>query len=267
MADFVNTIDVLGDDAVADGIINRTIKEFKDDSVLTLGENALYKCTSLETVDFPNVKSAKKNAFSECTSLVNVSLPSLETSNMQLFQNCTRLKSVSLPAHTGPLNYTFMGCSALESIDIPKATYVAGNFIGGSAITKLRLPSVVTAGNGAFRECAKLTMVDLPVCTSIAAYALYNLPSLKTVVLRKNSVCALNDMTALGMPNGRNTAVYIYVPSALIDSYKAAANWSTFADQFRSLEEWTVDGTVTGELSDRIYSVCGDFLCGEAVCG
>jgi hypothetical protein len=41
---------------------------------------------------------------------------------------------------------------------------------------------------------------------------------------------------------------YIYVPADLVDSYKAATNWSTFAAQFRALEDYTVDGTITGEL-------------------
>lgn len=35
---------------------------------------------------------------------------------------------------------------------------------------------------------------------------------------------------------------------ALVDSYKAATNWSTYATQFRALEDYTVDGTITGEL-------------------
>lgn len=43
---------------------------------------------------------------------------------------------------------------------------------------------------------------------------------------------------------------YIYVPRALVDTYKAATNWSTIADQFRALEDYTVDGTITGELDE-----------------
>ena len=43
---------------------------------------------------------------------------------------------------------------------------------------------------------------------------------------------------------------YIYVPSALLATYKAATNWSTYAAQFRGLEDYTVDGTTTGELDE-----------------
>ena len=47
---------------------------------------------------------------------------------------------------------------------------------------------------------------------------------------------------------------YIYVPKALLSDddatkdYRRATNWSTYADQFRALEDYTVDGTITGEL-------------------
>ena len=47
---------------------------------------------------------------------------------------------------------------------------------------------------------------------------------------------------------------YIYVPRALLSDddetkdYRRATNWSTYAAQFRALEDYTVDGTTTGEL-------------------
>ena len=31
---------------------------------------------------------------------------------------------------------------------------------------------------------------------------------------------------------------YIYVPAALVDSYKAASNWSTYANQIRAIEDY-----------------------------
>jgi hypothetical protein len=43
---------------------------------------------------------------------------------------------------------------------------------------------------------------------------------------------------------------YVYVPRSLVDSYKSATNWSTYANQFRALEDYTVDGTITGELDE-----------------
>ena len=41
MTDFTNTIDVVGDEALSDSIIERTITEFKDDHVITVRQGAL----------------------------------------------------------------------------------------------------------------------------------------------------------------------------------------------------------------------------------
>lgn len=57
MTDFTNTIDVVGDEALSDSIIERTITEIKDDHVLTVGHGAFYYCTALTTVDLPEATS------------------------------------------------------------------------------------------------------------------------------------------------------------------------------------------------------------------
>ena len=36
----------------------------------------------------------------------------------------------------------------------------------------------------------------------------------------------------------KSGAGYIYVPAALVDSYKAATNWSVYADQIRAIEDY-----------------------------
>ena len=245
MADFINTIDVLGDDAVMDGIISRTITEFKDDKIAKIGPGAFAGCKSLASVDLPNATTTEGLIFTDCTALATVNLPSLTKIGEQAFRGCKALKTISLPALTVTTGYLgFEGCSALESVIFPVEEEV---------------------GIYSFQGCSSLKIIDLPALSKIKTGGL-QCQNLIALLLRKNSVCTLENTNAFqgAIVNGTG---YIYVPSALIDSYKAAANWSNFADQFRSLEEWTVDGTVTGELSDRIYSVCGDFLCGEAVCG
>lgn len=136
MADFINTIDVLGDDAVIDSIIKRTIPEYKDDTITKVGPYAFCKCTALETVDLPNVNNIA--------------------------------------------NFAFNGCTALTAL-----------------------------------------------------------------ILRNTAaVVTLSTSSAL------NGTPYIYIPAALLTQYAAANNWSSHANRLRKLEEWTVDGTVTGELID-----------------
>jgi hypothetical protein len=57
-----------------------------------------------------------------------------------------------------------------------------------------------------------------------------------------------------GSPIANGTG-YIYVPGALHNSYLADTKWSTYANQFRRLEDYTVDGTINGELDTSRHMV------------
>lgn len=82
---------------------------------------------------------------------------------------------------------------------------------------------------------------------------------LTNLVLRKsNSVCSLVAATHIN----QSTPIYqgtghVYVPRALISTYQTATNWSTIyasnPDVFRAIEDWSVDGTLTGRMDwDKI---------------
>ena len=212
MAEFINTIDVLGDDAVIDSIIDRTITEFKDDKVINLGHSAFRECTALETVDLPNLSSMEFYAFHSCTALINVNLPLVNKAHQYSFQNCTSLQSIVLPS----------------ALDI---------------------------NNGAFNGCASLLIVDAPVVHNIRASALANCASLLVLILRDEAaICILSGVNDLNNTPIKSGTGYIYVPRALVDSYKTATNWSTYAAQFRALEDYTVDGTVNGKFNGGVVT-------------
>lgn len=207
MADFINTIDVLGDDAVIDSIIDRTITEFKDNTITLVGNQAFGYCTALETVDLPNVQYLYNQAFLNCTSLKSVNLPEL------------------LSAY--PNSYAtsfFFKCTSLERIVLPK---------------------LVVVPNYMFCDCSALKIVDLPVATSIGGWSFERDSSLIAVILRNTGTVA-----GINANHKIATTAYVYVPRALVDSYKAATNWSNIASQLRALEDYTVDGTTTGELDE-----------------
>jgi hypothetical protein len=75
-----------------------------------------------------------------------------------------------------------------------------------------------------------LSRLDLPRVSYIGSNAT---PTVTTLILRnEQQVCTLVNT------NGVNSNAYIYVPAALVDSYKAASNWSTYADQIRAIEDY-----------------------------
>jgi hypothetical protein len=213
MADFINTIDVLGDDAVFDSIINGTVTEFKDDKIHSVGNNVFKSCTALKTVDAPNVTSIGNSGFYGCTSLAAVNLP-----------KATRLNGEA-----------FRGCKALAELNLPKATRLDANSLRG---------------------CSSLACADFPMVTRIDDYTFPGCTSLAALVLRSGTMAELvgaNAFSCAGEPSPiANGTGYIYVPSALIEQYRTASGWSTYANQFRELEQWTLDGTVTGEIGHRV---------------
>lgn len=148
------------------------------------------------------------------------------------FYNCLQLTTADFPVTKSIGLYAFRGCSQLTTADFPIATSI---------------------GNGVLYNCSKLTTADFPAVTSIEMYAFRGCSKLNALALRSQSLCSLSNSNAiLGTPISSGTG-YIYVPSSLVDTYKSETNWSTYATQFRALEDYTVDGTITGELdADKI---------------
>ena len=130
MSTFVNTVEKLGDAALTDSIINRTVTEYKDNIATRVGKSAFRRCLLLANVDMPNITYIDENAFNECSAL--------------------------------------------------------------NTLILRRTDSVVTLAN---------------------ANALANTP----------------------IAGGTG---YIYVPSALVDAYKADTVWSVYASQIRAIEDW-----------------------------
>lgn len=270
MADFINTIEALGDDAVIDSIIDKSITEFKDNTLETVGQYAFYKCNALETVDLPAVTAIDEYAFNYCEgSLVNVNIPNITAIPKFAFQYCKKLTTVDFPLVTSIGDNAFNMCTELTNVDFPNATSIGINAFNGcqKLANKVRFPLLTTANQRIFQGCWRIPSIDLPVCTSIAAYAFYECRMLTALILRSGTMCTLAATTALvdcyhiegkdkpENPGGLKDG-YIYVPRALLSDvdatkdYRRATNWSTYATQFRALEDYTVDGTITGELDE-----------------
>lgn len=99
-------------------------------------------------------------------------------------------------------------------------------------------------GSYAFQSCARLHTVDLTAVESIGYDAFIYNNALKTVIIRSRKVPTIPAWTVFQYwGNG-----YIYVPKDLIEAYKTETNWSSYASKYRALEDYTIDGTITGEL-------------------
>ena len=115
-----------------------------------------------------------------------------------------------------------------------------GNYVFNQydTLTKADFPAATSIGSYAFNYCSKLKTANFPVATSIGAYAFYYCSNLNALILRSETMCKLSNKNAFTYTPIKSGTGYIYVPSALLASYQAATNWSTFSAQFRAIEDY-----------------------------
>lgn len=167
------------------------------------------------------------------------------------FRECVLLTTADFPVATSIGSNAFRDCALLTTVDFPVATSIYGSaFYGCYVLTTVNFPMVTSIDSHVFYGCYGLTTADFSMVTSIESHVFYNCSKLTTIVLRSETVAALSNKSAFTNTPIASGTGYIYVPKALIDTYKTAANWSTYAAQFRALEDYTVDGTTTGALDE-----------------
>lgn len=102
-------------------------------------------------------------------------------------------------------------------------------FSNNQAIEQVYFPALNTTGQNAFRGATNLRLADMGTATRIDMNTFYDATSLTTVILRGSTVTSLAGLTAFKntpFAEGGAGGGKIYVPSALIESYKTATNWS-----------------------------------------
>ena len=116
-------------------------------------------------------------------------------------------------------------------------TKISSRIFSTTNLTTVNLPKCTSIGDSAFNSCTNLTTVNLPKCTSIDNYAFNYCNNLTTIILSNNQIVTLKDIRAFNNSSIANGTGYIYVPDNLVDSYKTATNWSTYANQIKPLSE------------------------------
>ena len=166
--------------------------------------------------------------------------------------------------------YVFYERANLTEVRFANVTHVNSEAFG--ACYRLRtvyMPSAEYIGNGAFCGCRNLSEIYCPLVTCIHAVAFTgtNLKILdiyggniichcafegshyfRALILRSESSITAIESSTFDNSTIADGVAYVYVPAALVEQYKAAENWSNYANQIRALEDYTVDGTVTGKL-------------------
>ena len=211
---------------------------------IEIGDNAMIAraefqyCSSLETITIPDTALLEgercgcldEYSFDECRSLRCVVVPRLPDDSSAVyknvieygngvFRNCSSLRTVSLPsgAYDGISVEMFAYCKCLQAITIPIGdTIGTGAFVECSGLTKLVIPGSVTGiASDAFYACEGIKMFDFSGNRFVEGY------------IPEPSVPALESSGAF---NSCPSDFIIKVDSTMLNGWKSATNWSTYAD-------------------------------------
>lgn len=224
----------------------------------SIGYRSFYKCYSLKTITMPNNIISIANAmFYDCCSLTFLTIPSGVTNiDQQPFNGCVSLNAIAIPKGISWLSDgIFMRCYSLKSVtfDGTFTKLLANTFNNCYALTSFIIPTTITElDSGVFANCSSLLSITLPnKITKIDGYTFEYCYSLLSLVI-PNGITSIKAYTFIdcysmqfydfsnhtSVPTLENinafrnipTDCQIRVPSSLVDTWKAATNWSTYAD-------------------------------------
>ena len=142
------------------------------------------------------------------------------------------------PFATNVGSSAFNACSDLVSANFPLATKIENNAFGNcKKLVSVYIPLVEVFGGSVFKGDTSLEAVESPAVNTIWEQAFSGCTALKTVVLRLNRVCALKQADAFDNTPIANGTGFVYVPDNLVEQYKTADNWSTYASQIKPISE------------------------------
>ena len=157
------------------------------------------------------VTSIRNNAFYNCYSLFCITIPNSVTSiGDTAFSTCYSLLGITIPSGVTSINNSvFSSCSALSNITIPSGVTSIGisAFYNCCSLPCITISDGVTSiRSGTFQQCYGIKFHDFTAATAVPA------------------------LTNTDAFSGIAADCEIRVPAALVDTWKAATNWATYAD-------------------------------------
>ena len=227
MAAAISNLPIGGSSDNEDGLLSDTLINYENTTATDIKKSCFANSTTLATATFTNVSNVGSSAFSNCSALTQISLPNAITIGNSCFSKASKLLTVNLSNTESLGEYAFRECKAITSIN---------------------LPQVKALKYWVFYECEKLAKVDLGSCNQfIDGWQFYGCGQLTALILRSNTVCSA-PYSVIDSSNGAlsNTRFsnhnkgwgYVYVPRALVNSYKSATNWAVIEDCIRAIEDY-----------------------------
>ena len=192
-----------------------------------------YNAIALRTLDLSkntNLRTIKEQALYKCSGLESVILPStIETIEDDAFHSCSKLASINIPEGVKSIgSYAFAGDLQLAEITLPQSIETIGrNAFSATGLRSLTLPEGITSTSEYLcYNCQKLTTLTLPTTVTNIGYRSFDeCNALVEIHCKATTPPTLEQYAFEATVNGRK----IFVPHASVDAYKVA--WSGFAEQ------------------------------------
>lgn len=233
-----------GGGITVDDIALRAISGSIGGSATTIMASAFVNCSSITAASFPNVTLISSSAFAGCRNMSQIYAPNLTSVGTAPFSDCRSLKEIDFPQLKHGTNSMFSYASSLERAYLSGyvGTLNQSFFASCLNLSVVAIPLATELTTACFYSCRKLPSITLPNVSKIGSSAFANCSSLMTVNVLSTEVVSLvsyNAFTNTPMSNSTYTGSFgsIYVPTSLVDSYKAATNWSVYSARITAYTE------------------------------
>lgn len=135
-------------------------------------------------------------------------------------------------------NYVFQDSKIITSASMTKVKSAGAScFQSCKNLERLYLPNIKTIGNLFAYQSGKLKWVYMGQVENLTQFAFNECEAISALVLGLNQVLSLADANTFVRSGIASGTGYIYVPDDLVDQYKVATNWATYASQIKGLSE------------------------------
>lgn len=180
----------------------------------------------------------------------------------EAFKNCKNLRNVELTACTqlGTAGAASANASSFEGSGVVRAylpALTAANardFAQCKSLTDVYVPQLASGGQYMFYKCTALRVIHLPAYKDIPADICSGCTALKVIAVNHGwsdtGPAPLSSGALQGTPITDGNG-YVLAPRDLVGRYETYTNWTALkaaGAQFLAVEDYTVDGTATGDL-------------------
>lgn len=199
--------------------VNKYLKKVSSSVATKVGDYCFSYCEALTEINIPNLITVGDYAFNYCKKLEITELPDSITSiGSYGLAYCEKIALTKLPdSLTSVGKYTFRGCKGLVNSTIPS--------------------KLASLGQYCFAFCSNLQEVYFEGNTSLVDYSLANCNQLTKVVYKNATSVPACKTTSFSFTEIEEGTGFIYVPDALVENFKSASGWSTYANQIKGLSE------------------------------